>query len=70
MVRVQAVSSVGGSCFGNIARTVITVGDTWGHAALLAYDYDSRRKTFTEHFEYPELPLAWQGASADFTALT
>ncbi len=48
-----------GSWFRNIARTVITVGDTM--RVTLRYwltTYDSRRKTFTEHFEYPELPLA------------
>lgn len=42
----------------NIVRTVITVGDAM--RVTLWYwlrTYDSRRKTFTEHYEYPELPL-------------
>jgi NADH-quinone oxidoreductase subunit I len=44
--------------FGNIGRAVYTVADAL--RVTMRYwlrTYDPRRKTFTEQFEYPELPL-------------
>ena len=44
--------------FRNIVRAVITVADAM--RVTLRYwlrTYDPQRKTFTEHYEYPELPL-------------
>lgn len=44
--------------FRNIVRTVLTVGDAmWVTLRYWLRTYDSQRKTFTEHYEYPELPL-------------
>ena len=53
--------------FRNILRTVITVGDTmWVTLRYWLRTYDSRRKTFTEHYEYPELPLTVAGRYRGF----
>ena len=53
--------ALGDRLCGNGLRTFSTPSLPWrwpvGHDALLAQDVRPRRKTFTEHFEYPELPV-------------
>jgi len=52
-----AISGVRG-WFGNIVQAVATVAHAlWVTVRYWGRTYDPRRKTFTEHFEYPELPL-------------
>jgi NADH-quinone oxidoreductase subunit I len=44
--------------FGNIAHVVYTVAHAlWVTVRYWLITYDPKRKTFTEHYEYPELPL-------------
>lgn len=47
-----------GGWFRNIATAVVTVAEAlWVTLRYWARTYDRDRKTFTEHFEYPELPV-------------
>jgi len=44
--------------FRNIATAVVTVAEAmWVTVRSWIRTYDPQRKTFTEHFEYPELPV-------------
>lgn len=58
-VRFRQISSGLGAWFTNIFQAVATVAHAlWITMRYWGRTYDSGRKTFTEHFEYPELPLA------------
>jgi NADH-quinone oxidoreductase subunit I len=53
----SASTGIGG-WFRNIFVTVLTVADAmWVTLRYWLRTYDPQRKTFTEHFEYPELPV-------------
>jgi len=53
----SAATGLGG-WLGNIVQAVATVGQAlWVTVRYWGSTYHPNRKTFTEHFEYPELPL-------------
>ncbi len=55
----------------NIASTVTTVAEAlWVTVRYWVRTYDPQRRTFTEHYEYPELPLEVAPAIAAFTVST
>ena len=53
----NALSGIAG-WFGNVTSVVATVATAvWVTGRCWIKTYDSKRRTFTEHFEYPELPV-------------
>ncbi len=57
--------------FGNIVSAVLTVAHAlWVTLRYWLQTYGPSRKTFTEHFEYPELPLPVRHVFGDSTVTT